>query len=241
MGILRNIKEVFRPIIKFYYKSRARLTLHKFYQQFVDPKELVFDIGAHMGETTRALLKIGAKVIAAEPNPVAANTLKHKYGENKNLTVVQKGIGGSEGRKEFFIDETNTQLSTFSKDWNNLRSANHEINILNIETVSLDYLIKSYGVPKFCKIDVEGFEVQVLSGLSHKIQYISFEFSKDFISEINHCIGKVLTLGDAEFNFTLYSRYKLELKEWVSGNRLIMILHSYPNYDLTGDIIARYI
>ena len=72
-----------------------------------------------------------------------------------------------------------------------------------VMTTTLDDLIAEFGIPRFVKIDVEGFEYSVLYGLSDLSsipEYLCFEFHGSRMDVAIKCIGHLIacgyTLGD---------------------------------------------
>ena len=151
------------------------------------------------------------------------------------------GVGSKPGQLKFYVNERALGTSTFEKKWiQSQRLSGLKWNktiIVNVTT--LDELIKEYGVPKFCKIDVEGFEYNVLKGLHHKIEYISFEFSGEFLTEINKCVRLLEKLGKTQYNYSINENYELASKKWLSSRELIKKIQSMHGKDLCGDIYAK--
>jgi hypothetical protein len=55
---------------------------------------------------------------------------------------------------------------------------------IEVPVVTLDALIAQHGEPAFVKIDVEGYEPQVLRGLTRPVQALSFEFHGRLLDEL---------------------------------------------------------
>jgi len=157
------------------------------------------------------------------------------------VIVIEKGLADKKGELRFYICEKRPGLSTFTIE--KMRKGRHFTHNWNKEirvpVTTLDTLIKQFGTPKFCKIDVEGFEPNVIKGLHSKIPFISFEFHKEFLEDTKKCINHLESLGRATFNFTLYNKHKLVLKQWVSSQKLFSILSSIKNKDMKGDIYVK--
>ncbi|MCW6052236.1 FkbM family methyltransferase [Lyngbya sp. CCAP 1446/10] len=212
-----------------------------FIRNFVQPGELVFDVGANIGQKADVYAAAGAKVICFEPQPNCVNILTEKYQNNQNIAIVNKGLAEQAGTMELSVCNDANYISTFSKKWQTGRFANYQWNeTVSVEVTTLDEMIEVWGRPHFCKIDVEGFEYQVLKGLSTPIPYISFEFAIEFIDDTKKCINHLKTLGYKLFNFANGEQTNLVFPEWVSEERLVKYLESSNDSLLWGDIYAKF-
>jgi hypothetical protein len=109
-----------------------------------------------------------------------------------------------------------------------------------VEIITLDSLIAKHGLPRFCKIDVEGFEVSVIKGLSKPIPFISFEFTREFFYDAKACIDHLAALGPAVFNFSVGESMELLDREWMSPEKLYERIHAEQDELLWGDIYVRF-
>jgi FkbM family methyltransferase len=155
----------------------------KLYQDFIQPGDLCFDIGANKGAKARSMLALGAQVVAVEPIGECCEFMRKRYGDK--MQIVQKGIDAEPGTRILNI-ATYSQLSTFSTTWIDKVQANRFKNVsftldwdkkAEVAMTTLDELIHTYGEPAFIKIDVEGYEYNVLRGLSYGPRVISFEYT----------------------------------------------------------------
>ena len=89
------------------------------------------------------------------------------------------------------------------------------------------------------KIDVEGFEPDVLRGLSIPVESLSFEFLPASLDSAFESIEIVSRLGWYEFNYSMVETMKLASRTWLSGDELTSILKSMEPRDRSGDIYAR--
>ena len=215
----------------------------KFYSQFISKGDLCFDIGANIGGKTGVFLQLGARVVAVEPQPIFRELIE-KYGNNVNLTTVNKGVADKSGFLDLFICNQCHVISTMSDKWKKdgrFSSEYKQVDMVSVPVVTLDSLIGEYGLPKFCKIDVEGFEKEVLMGLTKPIPYISFEFTKEFLDDAKICAEHLASLGTAGFNFSIADKMNLFFKDWVSSSELLLKLEKIGNKDLWGDIYVKFI
>ena len=200
-----------------------------------------------MGNRTEIFLNLGASVIAVEPQESCIQELHKKYGDRKNVTLVQKAIGDQNGELELMISNART-ISSLSKDWmdavkNSGRFSTYKWDkSVTVDVTTLDELIIRYGRPAFCKIDVEGYELQVLKGLSEPIKVISFEFTPEFIHAATDCVKYLSTLGVVKFNYSIYESMHLFLSDWVDSDEISEILAYLPDPDVTlfGDVYAKF-
>lgn len=232
------------PFFNIFFSDLKNL---KFYSQFMKEGDYCFDIGTNIGEKTRIYLQLGAKVICVEPQKDCIKILRDLYGKNKNVIIVDKAVGKKEEIGELFICNESNRLSTFSKKFRtkvrfpNVLGGYHWSKKVDITITTLDSLIKSYGVPKFCKIDVEGYEIEVFEGLTKKIPFICFEFHLDLFNDLKKCINHLLSLGEAKFNFVIKQIPEFYLSNWVSPNILYKTLISIGSESLVGDIYVKFI
>jgi hypothetical protein len=87
--------------------------LRALYAQFVNPGDLVFDIGAHAGNRTRALAALGGRVVSVEPQPDFARLLRTIFGRNPNVTVLEMAVSSAPGRVTLALSER-TPMVTFA-------------------------------------------------------------------------------------------------------------------------------
>ena len=215
-----------------------------FYRQFVRQGDLCFDIGANIGNRTEIFLALGGKVVAVEPQNECAQQLKLRFG--KSIELVRKALGDKEGEATIYISET-SEISSLSRDWihavSKSRFSNKEWkNKKQIPVSTLDKLIETYGVPRFCKIDVEGYETEVLRGLSHSIPIISFEYTiPERVDQVSGCVALLSDIGKFEYNYTISENTKMELSDWISDIAIVDEIKRISDKCLFGDIYVRFI
>ena len=156
------------------------------------------------------------------------------------ILILPYGISASASKLDLQINSSNPLISTFSNHWKTGRFADSKWEEkITISITTLDELIKKYGFPNYIKIDVEGFEYEVLKGLSKKVGIISFEFTSEFFKDYEKCINYLISLGYEKFNFSLGEKKKFDL-EWSNSEIIINKLKNYIKSDnlLWGDIYA---
>jgi len=223
------------------YRDHQRKMLN-FYSQFIKKGDLCFDVGAYKGNRTGVFLELGARVVAIEPQERCIRYLQSKFGKNLQFSLVKKGLSDKEGELFLSICEETDSISTFSEKWKTGRFSDYKWNKKKkVPVTTLDNLIKEFGEPSFCKIDVEGFEYQVLRGLSQPIKYISFEFTKEFFEDTKSCVNYLLSLGPAQFNCDLYESMEFISQNWSSAEELFRKLESIEEDLLGGDIYVKFL
>ncbi|MBN1293549.1 MAG: FkbM family methyltransferase [Candidatus Latescibacteria bacterium] len=217
--------------------------MKEFYSRFISKGDLCFDIGANLGNRVEVFLKLGAYVIAVEPQRSCVLKLHKKFGANPDVIIIPKALGESEGSAELLVSDAST-ISSLSKEWIEQVKASGRFSTYqwnkseNVTITTFDKLIENYGVPVFAKIDVEGFESKVISGLSQPAKVISFEFTPEFIKSAVDSIKHLTTLGKVSFNYSLGETMTLVLSEWTSGEEMITILISLREKMVFGDVYA---
>jgi FkbM family methyltransferase len=229
----------------FGYDSENYLQKEKmktFYSQFVKKGDLCFDIGANVGSRTEIFVSLQAKVVSVEPQSACLQELHRKFKSNKNVMIVAKGVSDEEGFANLAVCENASVLSTMSETWMNQSRFSDRSTWDKVERVSvstLNSLIKVYGLPVFCKIDVEGFEEKVIRGLTRPIPVISFEFAKELLNVTGNCASHITSIGDYKFNFSIGESMELLFPIWVSANYLIDKLDQHEDPLLWGDVYAK--
>ena len=191
-----------------------------FYATFLKKNDLCFDVGANVGNRIRPILEIGCQVVAVEPQESCYKYLGWKFGDK--IKIVTKGLGENESVKNFHIADDAT-LSTFSDEWldavkdGRFKERTWD-NVVKIEMTTLDKLIETYGKPRFIKIDVEGYELEVLKGLTKPVDMISFEYTvPEQIDKVIQCMEQIEKHNPlAECNYSIGESMELELQTWLS-------------------------
>ena len=212
-----------------------------FMRNFFSPGDIVFDIGANIGGKTQNFLENGARVICFEPQSDCTRILREKYGNDKRVVIVEKGLADKNGKMQFSICSQANKISTFSDEWKKGRFANYTWDKSDVvEVISLDDAVQTYGFPQYVKIDVEGFEYQVLCGLSKPVPFVSFEFTIEFLDRAKQCVSQLEKLGYKLFNFSEGEISQLALSDWVPSNILFEKLESSVEQLFWGDVYAKY-
>ncbi|HXW85873.1 MAG TPA: FkbM family methyltransferase [Candidatus Bathyarchaeia archaeon] len=224
---------------------------HSFFASFIYPNSLVFDVGAHIGKKTVHYRACGARVICIEPQPDCCQELHKKFDSDPYIIIEPCGLASFTGMLSLAICSDATTISTFSDQWQEEgRFFEHgyvwETHIM-VPVTTLDILIARYGVPFFCKIDVENFEYEVLKGLTQPIPFISFEFAIETVENAVLCVAYLKNLGYNTFNFAIGEIMAFALETWISADDIIpLIIQLSQEYDwseewgLWGDIYARH-
>lgn len=203
--------------------------------------DLVFDIGAHTGSKARVFLAAGARVVCVEPQPPCVATLRQRFRFSRRLTIVPQALGARMGSQVLSICRRADVLSTFSERWKQGRFAAFEWDEqVEVEMSTLDQLIAQHGVPRYCKIDVEGFELEVLQGLSQPIPFLSIEYAIEFRADAAACVRRLEALGYQRFNVSRADSGTLALETWCTSETLLAWLEAEAETDpmAWGDIHA---
>ena len=240
---LADRRKVRRKTKEFWEWSEEDQKRFEFYREFVASGDLVFDVGANLGNRAKVFSKLGAVVVAVEPQVACSNFLHYAFRDTANFHLVRKALGASAGYAEMLISKAHT-ISSLSSEWvrtvkESGRFANYQWN--RKETVvidTLDNLIVQFGRPTFIKIDVEGFEDQVVSGLSTPVRALSMEFTPEYMQSTLSCIEHLCRIGDYEFQISLGETMEFLLPEWV-GAEVIGKRLSEVSFSTFGDLYAR--
>ena len=211
----------------------------EFYKQWVKPGDLVFDIGANIGNRTRVFANLGARVVALEPLPQCYWALRWAFKFEPEVTIVRAAVSFDDTPKcltQFEVDA----ISTLQQEW--IRASEQSgrfgklavVRELTVPCTTLDRLIEKYGVPAFTKIDVEGSEPDVLRGLSRPAGTLSFEVTPELLHRTEQCLARLEELGYRKFQFSAGESMAIA-DEWWNASALRAEL---PRLGEFGDIYA---
>jgi FkbM family methyltransferase len=240
---LRTARAVMRSLGIYYGNKSGAAAKDRLYAQFVKRGDLVFDVGAHVGDRVASFRRLGARVIAIEPQPALALALKALYGFNRNVTIERKAVGRNPGTLAMKINIDNPTVSTASSAFigaaKGAKGWEGQVweRTIEVPVTTLDALIEAHGTPSFVKIDVEGFEAEALLGLTKPVAALSFEFTTIQREVAHACIARCAGLGYREFNAALGESQALG--EWRSAETIARWLSELPHAANSGDIYAR--
>jgi FkbM family methyltransferase len=223
--------------IKNFFKRKKNHDVVK----LLNPRDLFFDIGAHLGNKSKQFLDKNLKAVMVEPLPECVKQLKLRFKNNDNIKIIQKAVGKESGNMDLEVNSKMPTTSTMAKHWKEGRFSNQQWDKkISVDVTTLDILIKNHGLPNYIKIDVEGFELDVLQGLSQKAGIISFEFTSEFFDQTIKCLNYLKEINYNEFNFSIGERRKF-YADWLTVDDLIKNLETEIGKDklLWGDVYCR--
>ncbi|WP_449255948.1 FkbM family methyltransferase [Bosea sp. (in: a-proteobacteria)] len=245
-----TVKALSRRLRMHYGDKERHAAMDRLYGAFLKPGDLVFDIGAHLGDRISAFRRLGARVIALEPDPGPARAIRLIHRRDPLVTLIQAACGDHEGSIALRISRTDPATSTVSAAFLGAGAGmreqperqerqeqlwGHEI---TVPCTTLDKLIARHGLPDLLKIDVEGFEAHVLAGLTRAVPAISFEFATERRDVAEGCLALLETLGRYRFNLTLGDSQRLALAEPVTAEAMGEHLRGLPRSAGSGDVYA---
>lgn len=229
-----------------YYGVPGRLrATRQFHAQFIGPGDLCFDIGAHVGNRAWVWAGLGARVVALEPQPDFARIIRWLARRRPAIELVEAAAGARPGTLELHVSRRHPTVSTASRSFLDSVAGTPSFSRVRWDTrievpvTTLDALIAEHGRPAFVKIDVEGFEAEVLDGLSMPIPRLSFEWLAETIPTALACVDSLGRLGDYRFNVTVGEAQRFVLDRWVDEGMIRAWLEARPPDSGSGDVYAR--
>jgi FkbM family methyltransferase len=219
--------------------------LRCFYESFVAAGDLCFDIGAHVGNHTRCWRQLGARVVAVEPQADFARLLRTLHRRDAGVTVLQVAVGQAPGRAMLRASARTPTVSSLSAAWIDQVSADPSFAQVawtepsEVAVTTLNDMIVQFGMPKFVKIDVEGFELPVLQGLNCAVPALSFEVLPIAREAARACIDRLIDIADYEFNWSFGEQYRFDQPGWIGAPAMCGRLRALATGSRSGDIYAR--
>ncbi|MDG4555690.1 MAG: FkbM family methyltransferase [Candidatus Competibacter sp.] len=235
---------LWRSVLMYHAIPLRRRRLTRFYAQFIRPGDLCFDIGAHVGSRLRAWTPLGARILAVEPQPECMVLLRRWYGHLSHIVLIEQAVGAAPGVAELLVSARTPTVTSLSPDW--IAAVRQDRGFAGVRwdervpvtVTTLDRLIAEYGLPAFCKIDVEGYELEVLKGLSRPIPALSFEYVPACLDLARDCVAYLAQLGPYRFNGSVGEAQRLRSSDWLDAARLLEWLDAMARTGQSGDIYA---
>jgi FkbM family methyltransferase len=248
-GVLARTWGIGRSLALYHGVPGRHRRMVRFYGQFLGPGDVGFDIGAHVGSRVRAWRRLGVRVVAVEPQPDLLRVLRLFFGRDDDVLLVPGAVGARAGRARLDVSTATPTVSSMSPDWRESVAADASFarvrwdRSVEVEVATLDDLIAVHGVPAFCKIDVEGFEVEVLQGLTHPLPALSFEYLPPAHDAALTALRLVERLGAAaggyRYNYSPIETMRFAADRWLDAAELVRLLERFRPLGRSGDVYAR--
>ena len=214
-------------------------------KEIIRKDDLVFDVGANTGNKSYEFLKHETRVIGFEPQPLCAKYCRKRFANNSNFMLEEIGLDSVEGGSIIYESRA-SGLSSMSTEFINtvkkerFRKYTWE-NKITIKVDTLDNMIKKHGKPHFIKIDVEGYEYNVLKGLTIPIDIISIEYTPELVNNTLACIDYLESLNkNIIFNYGFRENTFFKYQKWISRNEIVSYLKSVKDYKFEfGDVYIK--
>ncbi|MBR0657384.1 FkbM family methyltransferase [Plastoroseomonas arctica] len=233
-----------RKSLRTYYAPGRAAMLDAFYARFLGAGDLAFDIGAHVGDRSASFLRLGARVVAVEPQPRLRRALRLLARGNRRVTLIGALVGAEPGEATLRVNTANPTVASASdafiaaaagaEGWEG-QVWDQELH-LPVTTVAA--LSAAHGMPDFIKIDVEGYEASVLAGAAAPVRALSFEFTTIQRGVAAECLVRLSALGYRAFNACLGEGMAFAMPQAVDAAAMAEWVRSLPHEANSGDIYA---
>lgn len=242
-----EMRGILRSLIVYYGVPGRLRQIERFYKPFIQPGDLCFDVGAHVGNRVWAWRRLGARVVAVEPQPQMMRWLRLLYGRSPHIHLLPVALGGRPGEQPLYVSRRHPTVTTLSSEWITAVQQTDSFAGVRWETAvtvpvtTLDALIAQFGRPAFCKIDVEGYEAEVLRGLSQPIPALSFEYIPAAIQVAQDCLAHLAQLGVYEFNWSEGESHRWQSAHWLPAEEMSPHLTRLAQGKKSGDVYGRLV
>lgn len=240
----RSLKGVFRSLRLYQGPDAPRARMDALYARFLSAGDLAFDIGAHVGDRVSSFRRLGARVVALEPQPLAMRALRLIHGRDAAVRLIPAAAAARSGSLQLKINTANPTVSTasahFIADADGATGWEGQVwdDEITVPAVTLDELIAQMGRPSFIKIDVEGFEDEVLAGLTQPVAALSFEFTTIARDVALRGLARLSALGEYRYDVAMGETQILNFEKPLNGDDMAHFLKTLPHSANSGDIYA---
>lgn len=239
------LKGVFRSLRLYHGPDAPRDRMDTLYSNFLAPGQLAFDIGAHVGDRISSFRRLGARVVALEPQPLLMRALRLIHGRDKQVLLLPAAAAEQDGELRLRINTRNPTVSSASENfvfradgafgWEGQEWDNE----VAVPAITLGRLISKVGPPQFIKIDVEGYEDHVIAGLTQQVPALSFEFTTIAMDVALRSLELLSELGHYRYEIAFGESQRFAFGRWVSPEEMTAVLKEMPHEANSGDIYAR--
>jgi FkbM family methyltransferase len=183
--------------------------------------DLIYDIGLHKGEDTDFYLRKGFSVVAIEANPVLAANARRRF-QNEiasgRLRLIEGAIApaSTSDKIVFYINSNETAWGTIEAKWA-LRNETlgYASKLTEVSRIEIGEVYRSFGIPFYLKIDVEGVDrlvVEELRAFRDRPQYLSLESDKEDFNQLKYEMDLLASLG--------YKKFKVVQQQGIPGKKI---------------------
>jgi FkbM family methyltransferase len=144
-------------------------------------RDLAFDVGMHDGRDTAYYLRRGLRVVAVDANPALVESARVRFAreiDQERLTIVCVGVGEVSGEASFWVCDDHLEWSSFDRAVASRNGSRHHQ--VRVPVRPFDELLAEYGVPRYCKIDIEGNDHLCVNAIrpEGRPEFLSVELSR---------------------------------------------------------------
>ena len=240
---LRRFVGVARSLVVYRARPWRAASLARFYGEMLGPGDLAFDVGAHVGNRARAMLRAGARVVAVEPQAALCALLERDL--PRGAVVVRAAVGAAPGEARLAVSRLHPTLASIAPGFAARVGGAPGFEHVQwdaeerVPVTTLDALIAEYGRPRLIKLDIEGHEAEALRGLGAPVPWIAFEYLPAALDVAMACLDRLDALGRWRCNLVEGERRAFSLADWLPTAEMRAELAARAASGRSGDVYAR--
>lgn len=191
--------------------------------------DLVYDVGMHKGEDTAYYLRKGYRVVGFEANPDLAAACRERFRNevaHGRLHVIEGAISHSDEAVVFYRHPTRSEWGTVDAAWVEWVGWSSESERIEVQPVDFPECLRTYGVPCYMKVDIEGADrlcLEAMGELADRPTYVSLESERESFGELMAELDLLDRLG--------YDRFAAVQQKWMDRREIRTV-------DLQGEPLA---